>query len=69
MGDVGSAFLGFLLAAAPLVAPATAAAVGLLAAALVVWPFVFDTLLTLVRRAVRGENLSWPRTGRTSISA
>jgi UDP-N-acetylmuramyl pentapeptide phosphotransferase/UDP-N-acetylglucosamine-1-phosphate transferase len=58
MGDVGSAFLGFLIATAPMVAPATAGPpVGLLAFALVVWPFLFDTMLTFVRRAVRGENV------------
>jgi UDP-N-acetylmuramyl pentapeptide phosphotransferase/UDP-N-acetylglucosamine-1-phosphate transferase len=55
MGDVGSAFLGFLIAVCPLVSdrPARAA----LPAALVVWPFLFDTAFTLVRRARRGENL------------
>jgi UDP-N-acetylmuramyl pentapeptide phosphotransferase/UDP-N-acetylglucosamine-1-phosphate transferase len=58
MGDVGSAFLGFLIATAPMVAPATAQPpVGLLPFALVVWPFLFDTMLTFVRRAVRGENV------------
>jgi UDP-N-acetylmuramyl pentapeptide phosphotransferase/UDP-N-acetylglucosamine-1-phosphate transferase len=55
MGDVGSAFLGYLLAALPLVGSDP---VGLAAPALVlVWPFLFDTAFTLVRRARRGERL------------
>jgi len=56
MGDVGSSFLGFVLAALIVLAaprsPATA-----LAGVLFVWPFVFDTTLTLLRRARRGEDL------------
>ena len=50
MGDVGSAFLGYLFAVLPLVwrgAPAAGLAIGVL----VVWPFVFDTVLTFIRRA------------------
>jgi UDP-N-acetylmuramyl pentapeptide phosphotransferase/UDP-N-acetylglucosamine-1-phosphate transferase len=55
MGDVGSAFLGYLLAAVPL---AGGDPVGLAAPALLlVWPFLFDTAFTLVRRARRGERL------------
>lgn len=55
MGDVGSAFLGVLLATAPL---AVRPGRGLLIPALLtVWPFVFDAALTLVRRATRRENL------------
>jgi len=55
MGDVGSAFLGYLLAAIPLTAadPVALAAPALL----LVWPFLFDTAFTLVRRARRGERL------------
>jgi UDP-N-acetylmuramyl pentapeptide phosphotransferase/UDP-N-acetylglucosamine-1-phosphate transferase len=56
MGDVGSSFLGFLFAAlAVYVAtrlPATATA-----GILFVWPFVFDTAFTFLRRARRRENL------------
>jgi UDP-N-acetylmuramyl pentapeptide phosphotransferase/UDP-N-acetylglucosamine-1-phosphate transferase len=54
MGDVGSALLGFLLAVLPLLADPPAS---LLMAVLPVWPFVFDTTLTLLRRAARGENV------------
>jgi UDP-N-acetylmuramyl pentapeptide phosphotransferase/UDP-N-acetylglucosamine-1-phosphate transferase len=56
MGDVGSAFLGFTLAT-------LAMAGGLpdprlpLAGVLVVWPFVFDTTFTILRRLRRGENI------------
>lgn len=58
MGDAGSAFLGFLLAVLPLVVTGESLrgrswALG----ALVLWPFLFDTTLTLIRRAARGENL------------
>jgi Fuc2NAc and GlcNAc transferase len=55
MGDVGSAFLGILLAAAPLVVRPDRGL--LIPAMLTVWPFVFDTALTIVRRASRRENL------------
>ncbi|MCB9103922.1 MAG: polysaccharide biosynthesis protein [Anaerolineales bacterium] len=62
MGDVGSAFLGFSLALLPLLAanpldgsPGHAAApvVGVL----LLWPFIFDTGLTLLRRLRQGENV------------
>jgi UDP-N-acetylmuramyl pentapeptide phosphotransferase/UDP-N-acetylglucosamine-1-phosphate transferase len=56
MGDVGSAFLGFTLAvlavAGSVVGPRLP-----LAGALVVWPFVFDTSFTLLRRLRYGENI------------
>jgi UDP-N-acetylmuramyl pentapeptide phosphotransferase/UDP-N-acetylglucosamine-1-phosphate transferase len=55
MGDVGSTFLGFLLAAIPLTSqrPLTAFA----AAVLLLWPFLFDTAFTMARRALKGENI------------
>jgi len=56
MGDVGSGFLGFVLAALVVfVSPRSHAAAT--AGILFIWPFVFDTAFTLVRRARRGENL------------
>jgi UDP-N-acetylmuramyl pentapeptide phosphotransferase/UDP-N-acetylglucosamine-1-phosphate transferase len=56
MGDVGSAFLGFLLAAlAVFVAPRSPATAA--AGILFVWPFVYDTTFTFLRRASRRENL------------
>lgn len=62
MGDVGSAFLGYSFAVLPVLAatlptdsayPARLPLVG----ALVLWPFVFDTALTIVRRWRNGENI------------
>ncbi len=56
MGDVGSAFLGFtfaFMALAELPQNPQAALVG----ALLLWPFIFDTAFTMVRRFMRGENI------------
>jgi UDP-N-acetylmuramyl pentapeptide phosphotransferase/UDP-N-acetylglucosamine-1-phosphate transferase len=56
MGDVGSAFLGFtfaFMALAELPQNPQAALVG----ALLLWPFIFDTAFTMVRRFLRGENI------------
>jgi UDP-N-acetylmuramyl pentapeptide phosphotransferase/UDP-N-acetylglucosamine-1-phosphate transferase len=55
MGDAGSAFLGFMLSALPLVA--TRSRDVAVPAVLVVWPFVFDATFTLLRRLSRGENV------------
>lgn len=52
MGDVGSATLGFLFAV--LVLRATPR-VGIIAATLPLFPFLFDSSVTVVRRALRGE--------------
>jgi Fuc2NAc and GlcNAc transferase len=56
MGDVGSTFLGFVFAVLA-VQIGTVWPAGGIAIALSLWPFVFDTTLTLVRRLVRGENI------------
>jgi Fuc2NAc and GlcNAc transferase len=56
MGDVGSAFLGFVLAVLPLLAARSDARM-VVAGVLVVWPFVFDTGFTLCRRLMRRENV------------
>lgn len=58
MGDVGSAFLGFTLAAMPLLARAETKVempVLPLVGMLFVWFFVFDTVFTLLRRMIHGE--------------
>ena len=58
MGDVGSAFLGFTLAALPLLAQPKAGAwqaVLPLIGVAFVWLFFFDTVFTLVRRIIKGE--------------
>ncbi len=56
MGDVGSAFLGYTFAVLPVVAAQTnprLAAAGVL----LVWPFIFDTTFTLLRRLRMKENV------------
>lgn len=56
MGDVGSAFLGFTFGLLTLMIARRSASLAA-AAALSLWPFLFDTALTLVRRVRRRENL------------
>lgn len=58
IGDVGSAFLGFTFATFPLLVSRSGFAGSELlpvVAVLVLWPFIFDTILTMVRRAFRRE--------------
>lgn len=60
MGDVGSAFLGFTFAALPLMARTSVQrSPDLLpiAAVLFVWFFLFDSMVTIIRRALRGEKI------------
>lgn len=60
MGDVGSAFLGFLFAVVPLVAARErpeCAGYWPLFAGLAVWPFVGDGFLTFLRRLRHGEKV------------
>lgn len=60
MGDVGSAFLGYTFAALPLLGREVAVkSPDLLpiAAVLFVWFFLFDSLVTIGRRAIRGEKI------------
>jgi len=57
MGDVGSAFCGFMLAVLPLAVRADAVPEVLPVAMLALWPFIFDTSLTLLRRLWAGENI------------
>lgn len=56
MGDVGSAFLGYLFAVFALARCDNPRVP--LAAALIVWPFLFDATLTIVRRLARAENIT-----------
>ncbi len=61
MGDVGSAFLGFTLAAMPLLARAETqlnTPILPIVAVLFVWFFVFDTVFTLIRRLL-GQKRFW----------
>lgn len=56
MGDVGSAFLGYSFAVLPVIAaPRNPRLV--VAGALVVWPFLFDSSFTFLLRLSRGENV------------
>ncbi len=60
MGDVGSAFLGFTFAALPLMARTNVLKYPDLlpiAAVLFVWFFIFDSLITILRRLIRGEKI------------
>jgi UDP-N-acetylmuramyl pentapeptide phosphotransferase/UDP-N-acetylglucosamine-1-phosphate transferase len=60
MGDVGSAFLGFTFAALPLLGRELAVkSPDLLpiAAVLFVWFFIFDSIMTILRRLIRGEKI------------
>jgi UDP-N-acetylmuramyl pentapeptide phosphotransferase/UDP-N-acetylglucosamine-1-phosphate transferase len=56
MGDVGSAFIGFILAVLPIIGGQRDPRF-MIAGILLVWPFVFDTSFTLIRRLTRGENI------------
>ncbi|MEZ4731723.1 MAG: glycosyltransferase family 4 protein [Caldilineaceae bacterium] len=56
MGDVGSAFLGYSFALLTVLAAQRDARLAWIGV-LVLWPFLFDTTFTLVRRWSRGENL------------
>ena len=63
MGDVGSAFLGFTFAVIPVMAPRSAPLnrdlmpwVGMF----LLWPFILDTSITLLRRLSKGENIFQP---------
>ena len=56
MGDAGSGFLGCTFALLPTLASTSEPRL-LLAGALVMWPFIFDTAITLLRRLRRRENI------------
>ena len=56
MGDVGSAFLGFLLASLAVIAMQHDPRL-FLCGALMVWPFLFDTIFTFLRRVIRHEKV------------
>ena len=54
MGDVGSTLLGFTFAVFPLIT--NMPIIGML----IMWPFIFDTMLTVVQRLVKHENILRP---------
>jgi UDP-N-acetylmuramyl pentapeptide phosphotransferase/UDP-N-acetylglucosamine-1-phosphate transferase len=62
MGDVGSAFLGYTFAVLPLMfnsllSRGESGLNVIMAAILPLWPFVFDSTFTILRRLRRGENV------------
>ena len=58
MGDVGSTFLGYSFATMPLLGLHEGGPPELLIGGiLLVWPFLFDGGLTIIRRALQGENI------------
>ncbi len=60
MGDAGSAFLGFVLAALPLMAKQNSpndSLPWLLVAVALVWLFIFDSVITFLRRAALRERV------------
>jgi Fuc2NAc and GlcNAc transferase len=57
LGDSGSYFLGFALAALPLAAPEPGGSGAVLFVGLSLWLFLADASWTLVRRALRGERV------------
>jgi UDP-N-acetylmuramyl pentapeptide phosphotransferase/UDP-N-acetylglucosamine-1-phosphate transferase len=58
MGDTGSTFLGFTFAALPIIAYAQTENPRLLiSGAILTLPFIFDSLFTMIRRAINGENV------------
>jgi UDP-N-acetylmuramyl pentapeptide phosphotransferase/UDP-N-acetylglucosamine-1-phosphate transferase len=56
MGDVGSVFLGYTFAILAVIAAQKDPRLAL-AGVLLVWPFIFDTTFTFLRRLRRGENV------------
>jgi len=56
MGDVGSGFLGTILAAIPLMFPEPEKAAVIVPAVCVLWPYIFDPFVSVLRRLWDGEN-------------
>jgi UDP-N-acetylmuramyl pentapeptide phosphotransferase/UDP-N-acetylglucosamine-1-phosphate transferase len=62
MGDVGSAFLGYTFAVLPLIFASDtrfrpSGLAPFFAGILLLWPFIFDSIFTLLRRLRLGENV------------
>jgi UDP-N-acetylmuramyl pentapeptide phosphotransferase/UDP-N-acetylglucosamine-1-phosphate transferase len=56
MGDAGSAFLGYTFAALPIIAARDDPRL-IFSGILLLWPFIFDTIFTFLRRLLRGEKV------------
>jgi UDP-N-acetylmuramyl pentapeptide phosphotransferase/UDP-N-acetylglucosamine-1-phosphate transferase len=63
MGDVGSTFCGFTIAAVPLLVGPVKRPTILAVAVLAVWPFLCDAGFTFLKRVVRRENVLEPHQG------
>ena len=57
MGDVGSAFCGFLLAVLPMAVPLKSEPAVASVCVVALWPFIFDTASTLLYRLWKRENI------------
>ncbi len=57
MGDVGSAFCGFVIATLPIIAGVGPKSRLVTVAVFAMWPFTFDTIFTLIRRVLKRENV------------
>jgi len=56
MGDVGSAFLGTLFAALPLMFPPHMRGMVFIPIMMALWPYIYDPLVSVLRRAWNGHN-------------
>ncbi|NBW95324.1 MAG: glycosyltransferase family 4 protein [Planctomycetia bacterium] len=56
MGDVGSAFLGTFFAAMPLLFPEQQRGFVAVPIVMALWPYIYDPLLSVLRRAANGHN-------------
>jgi len=56
MGDVGSGFLGTLFAGLPLIVPDEALPQTILPIAMCLWPYIYDPLVSVIRRIWNGAN-------------
>jgi UDP-N-acetylmuramyl pentapeptide phosphotransferase/UDP-N-acetylglucosamine-1-phosphate transferase len=56
MGDVGSTFLGYTFAVLPLIAARRDPQL-IFPGIVLLWVIIFDTILTLIRRLIQGENI------------
>jgi UDP-N-acetylmuramyl pentapeptide phosphotransferase/UDP-N-acetylglucosamine-1-phosphate transferase len=56
MGDVGSGFLGTFFAAMPLLFPSHWRGTVFVPAAVMLWPYIYDPFISVLRRAASGHN-------------
>jgi len=56
MGDVGSGFLGAVFAGIPILARDSIQPITFIPIAMCLWPYIYDPLLSVLRRIWNGEN-------------